>query len=173
MDVIIRAENIADYDQIREINNEAFNQKNEGKLVDLLRQNNRFVKELSLVAEYNNNLLGHILFFPVNIIQGNKIFETLSLAPMSVLPNFQSKGIGGKLVRAGLDVARKMKYKSVFVLGHSKYYPKFGFEKASRWGISCPYEVPDEVFMAIELVPGALDGIKGIIQYPVEFDEVG
>ena len=172
MKLNIRGETKNDYENITCVNDLAFGQRNEAKLVELLRQNTKFIQELSIVAIHGQQIAGHILFFPVNIIHETIIYESLSLGPMSVIPEFQKQGIGGKLIIHGLNVARELGFKSVIVLGHSNYYPKFGFKKASYWEIRCPFEVPDEVFMAIELKEGGLDRIKGMVEYPVEFDEV-
>ena len=103
---------------------------------------------------------------------GNARFETLALAPLAVAPAYQKKGIGGRLIGQGLAAAKELGFSSVIVLGHSGYYPRFGFQKASKWGIKCPFEVPDEVFMALELTPRALSGHAGTVQYPSEFYEV-
>lgn len=150
----------------------AFEQTNEGVLVEKLRLNPSFIKELSLVAELEGKVIGHILFFTIWIYNGNTKNQSLSLAPMSVLPEFQNQGVGGKLVSAGLKTAKKLGFKSVIVLGHPAYYPRFGFSLASKWDIKAPFDVPDEAFMAIELVEGKLDGISGIVEYPKEFEEV-
>ena len=88
---------------------------------------------------------------------------------MAVLPKFQKKGIGGSLIIEGLKKAKELGYKSVIVLGHKEYYPKFGFKKASKWGIVCPFEVPDEYFMAIELTAETLSEKTGTVVYPQEF----
>jgi predicted N-acetyltransferase YhbS len=108
------------------------------------------------------------LFSKIKII-GVKEYESLALAPMAVLPKYQKQGIGAKLIKEGLKKAKKIGFDSVFVLGHKDYYPRFGFEKASRWNIKCPFKVPDEAFMAIELSVGALKERSGIVEYPKEF----
>lgn len=91
---------------------------------------------------------------------------------MAVSADFQKQGIGGQLIREGLKRAAALGFGSVIVLGHEHYYPKFGFEPASKWGIKAPFDVPDEVFMAIEIIPNALGNISGTVQYPKEFDSV-
>jgi predicted N-acetyltransferase YhbS len=88
---------------------------------------------------------------------------------MSVLPEFQNKGIGGKLIKEGLKVAEQLGFTSVIVLGHPEYYPKFGFEKASTWSIKPPFDAPDDAFMAIELVENALIDASGMLEYPQEY----
>ncbi|MFN8671740.1 MAG: N-acetyltransferase [Candidatus Sericytochromatia bacterium] len=170
MNILIRKENINDFIGISEVNTQAFKQENEAKLVNLLRSSINFIPELSLVAILNDKLIGHILFTKIKIINEKKQgFESLALAPMSVLPEFQNKGIGSKLVKEGLNQSKNLGYKSVIVLGHSEYYPKFGFKKASNWNIKCPFNVPDSSYMAIELIDKGLDNISGIVEYSKEF----
>ena len=126
-----------------------------------------------LSPHMKEKIIGHILFTKLKILnEAGEEYISLSLAPMAVLPSYQNLGIGSELVKSGLEKAAKLGHKSVIVLGHDKYYPRFGFEPASKWKITCPFEVPDEVFMAIELVPGALKNVSGEVHYPKEFDEV-
>jgi putative acetyltransferase len=93
----------------------------------------------------------------------------MGLAPMAVLPAHQRRGVGSSLVRAGLDVCRHRGVDAVVVLGHAAFYPRFGFQPASRFGIRSEYDVPDDVFMAIELRPGALAGPAGLVRYHAAF----
>ena len=172
MDLIIRQENSADYTSIKSVNDLAFGQASEGVLVEKLRKNSKFIEGLSLVAELGEKIVGHILFFPIWIIDGKVKHQSLALAPMSVLPTHQNKGIGGNLIVEGLKVAQTYGFKSVIVLGHDAYYPKFGFLSASKWGIKAPFDVPDNVFMAQELIGNGLEGISGTVEYPREFDAV-
>jgi len=172
MNIKIRSEVAGDYDAITSINEEAFKQKQEGNLIINLRKRSEFLPDLSLVAEINNKPVGHILFSPVSIISGDKSFGTLSLAPMAVLPEFQKMGVGGALIMHGLKKAQSLGYKSVVVLGHPDYYPRFGFRRASQWKIRATFDAPDEALMAIELEPGSLNFGGGIIEYPKEFSDV-
>ena len=170
--VIIRPETPKDYSQITKVNNLAFNQPNEGLMISALRKNNKFIQEFSLVAEIDSKVVGHILLFPLNIISSENSYEVLSLAPMAVLPEHQQKGIGKNLVIEGLKKAKELGYKAVIVLGHPTYYPKFGFDPASKWNIKPPiYDVQDESSMAIELEEGFLKDKAGIIEYPAEYYE--
>jgi putative acetyltransferase len=172
MDINIRHETTNDYLKIRNVNDLAFEQPNEGLLIDKLRLNPNFINKLSIVAEFNGRVIGHILFFPIKIRGVFKTYDSLALAPMAVLPDFQNKGIGGQLITKGLEVAKELGFKSVIVLGHKDYYPKFGFAPASRWKIKAPFDLPDGVFMAIALVPDGLKNVSGMVEYPKEFDEV-
>ena len=145
----------------------------EGKLVENLRKNPKFIPELSLVAEVGGKIAGHILFFPVIIKPAaGKEKETIALAPVAVLPEFQKQGIGSELIREGFKTCPQLGYDSIIVLGHPEYYPKFGFEPTRKWGIKDPFGAPAEAFMALEFKKGALEGASGIVEYPKEFLEV-
>ena len=169
--IIVRQETPADYSSIRRINEQAFGQLDEAFLVEKLRKNPAFNPSLSLVAVKNNIVVGHVLFFPVKIISPlGKEVESLALAPLAVFPEFQKQGIGKALVNEGLRIARRSAFRSVFVLGHPNYYKAFGFIKASSYEINCPCKCPEGAFTAQELFEGALNGIKGTIQYPKEFN---
>ena len=126
---------------------------------------------MSLVAVRDDLIVGHILFTPVTIESEGRELAALGLAPMAVLPEQQRQGIGSLLVNVGLNRCRKEGLACVVVLGHPEYYPRFGFVPASHYGIKCEYDVPDEVFMAIELEDGALDGRSGTARYQPEFNE--
>lgn len=138
-------------------------------LVARLRKSEAFVPELSLVAELDEQIAGHIMFTKLQIRNGEKSYESLAMAPVSVLPQYQNKGIGSTLIVEGLKLAEELGFKSVIVLGHSEYYPRFGFKPASIWGIKAPFEVPDKNFMALELEDGSLNGVSGVVVYPKEF----
>jgi putative acetyltransferase len=167
--IYIRKETPADYDDIRYVNRRAFGQEAEGRLVDELRNKNMSV--LSQVAVEDDTVIGHIMFSPVTVKSDSNTFEAIALAPMSVLPEYQRKGIGSQLVTAGLEECRRMGYEVVFVLGHSEYYPRFGFVPARGKGINCEFEVPDDAWMVLELKPDTLAGRTGTVIYQPEFRE--
>ncbi|MCH7408927.1 N-acetyltransferase [Belliella sp. DSM 111904] len=169
----IRQETKNDFNAVFEVNKLAFGQDSEANLVELLRQSEAFIPQLSLVATLGNKIVGHILFTKIQIINDDKSeTDSLALAPMAVRPEFQNKGIGGQLIKHGLDKARELQHKSVIVLGHEHYYPKFGFIPAEKYYIKSPYEVPTNVFMALELVTDGLKNTNGLVKYPQEFDTV-
>jgi putative acetyltransferase len=165
----IRPEQAADIGAVRAVNRAAFETDAEADLVDALREQAKTI--VSLVADDASSIVGHILFTPVTL-SGHAALRIMGLAPMAVLPAVQRRGIGSALVRAGLEQCAQLGCCAVIVLGHSKYYPRFGFTPASRFGITSEYDVPDEVFMALELEPGALRERSGTIRYHAAFANV-
>ncbi|EWG12832.1 GNAT family N-acetyltransferase [Cytobacillus firmus] len=177
MDILIRQELPADYDSTEEMvkaafSNEEYSNKKEHFLVKRLRNSDAFIPELSLVAlNPAKEVVGHILLSKIKILDGEKAADSLALAPVSVRPGYQGKGIGSQLIRTALNKAKEAGNHSVIVLGHKDYYPKFGFKPASLWNIHAPFEVPDEVFMALELTENALENTAGEVQYSKAFSE--
>ncbi|MFE7064322.1 GNAT family N-acetyltransferase [Sutcliffiella sp. NPDC057660] len=175
MNIMVRQEIPSDYPSTERVIQKAFanvevSDKTEHDMVARLRRSEAFVPELSLVAE-DEEIVGHILLTKVKIKKEEYSTESLALAPVSVLPEYQNKGVGTRLMSEALKVAKESGFQSVIVLGHPAYYPKFGFKPASLWGIKAPFEVPDEVFMALELKENALDGVSGVVEYPRAFFE--
>ena len=169
INLTIRPESKRDYLQIKQINDLAFNQENEGIMIENLRSKPEFIPELSLIAKLENEIVGHILFLPLKIKNNNSEFTTLSLAPMAVKSEYQKMGIGGKLMKKGFEVSKELGFTSIIVLGYPEYYPKFGFKPAINWGIKPPIDVPSEVFMAIELEKDALKDVSGTVEFPLEY----
>jgi predicted N-acetyltransferase YhbS len=171
----IRQETPEDYTWVIELTEKAFetmefSDGKEGQLVDNLRKAPTFIEKLSLVAELNGQVIGHILFSPMQIKNEQESFESLVLGPVSVLPEFQKMGIGGQLILAGHQKARELGFQSVILIGHPEYYPRFGYKPASGWGIKTHYELPsDDVFMAVELTEDALKNVSGMVIFPPEF----
>jgi putative acetyltransferase len=173
MQITIRPERPEEINTIHELYLSAFANDTEANLVDLLRRSDAFIPELSLVAEVSGNIAGHILFSKVTIEGNNgKSADSLALAPMAVSPRYQKKGIGSKMVHYGLQKAKELGYKSVIVVGHEHYYPRFGFAPAGQWHIGCPFDVPANVFMALELEKGSLANAAGVVKYDKAFYEV-
>jgi predicted N-acetyltransferase YhbS len=171
MDVIIRKETRNEYNTIQNLVIKAFNGNSESKLIEKLRNKPDFIPELALVAEFNSIIVGYILFYPVKIIDNIQEFKTLALAPMCVLPGYQNKRIGSKLINEGCRIAFESGFESVVVLGNPKYYSKFGFKKASEFNIAPPSDDWISAFFIKELKVNSLNGIKGIVEYPQEYFE--
>ncbi len=167
--VTVRPETPDDVEGIRRINTAAFETTAQARLIDLLRIRGKLV--VSLVAESGDELVGHIAFSLVSMASCPER-RGVALDPMAVLPAMQKRGIGSALVRAGLDRCRDLGYDYAVVVGHPEYYPRFGFVPADRFGLSCTWPVPEDVFMALELRPDALAGAGGLVTYEAEFDEV-
>lgn len=140
-------------------------------LVKRLRKSINFIPELSLVAILEKQVVGYILLTKANIRSGNKIYETLALAPLAVLPDKQAQGIGSELMEYAHQKALELGYHSIVLIGHQDYYPKFGYQQAHKYGISFPFDVPKINCFAVELKKGGLDGVQGEVVYAQEFFE--
>jgi len=165
----IRAEKERDRDTVHTVNMAAFETPSETYLVEALRQQAQPV--VSLVAEENGEIVGHIMFSPISLSDHPNL-KVMGLAPVAVAPAHQRKGIGSALVRAGLDQCRQLDFVAVVVLGHPEYYARFGFSPSSQFGIDSEYDVPEEVFMAMELQPEALSRKTGTVRYHPAFSNV-
>ena len=152
---------------IRELNKLAFGQDQEGNIVDALRSNG--AASLSLVATLNGQVVGHIMYSPASVGGG---VTGAALGPMAVLPAHQRQGIGRILVEAGNRKLKDTGYPFIIVVGHAKYYPRFGFESAASHGITCEWEVPNDVFMLLVLDQAQMRGVSGLAKYRPEFSTV-
>lgn len=162
----IRDETDQDRPAVREIVSAEFDTGGEVQLVDALRTEAEPL--ISLVAEDDGVVVGHVMFSPVTIDE-HPDAKLMGLAPLAVLYDYQRRGIGSALVNAGLERCRTLGVLGVVVVGHPDYYPRFGFGPASRFGLKCEYDVPENAFLALELVPGALAGKAGIVRYHAAF----
>ena len=164
--MLVRPETEDDRDAVRAVNVAAFDTPLEADLVDALRREATPI--VSLVAEEEGAIVGHIMFSPVSL-EGHLDLQLMGLAPMAVSPSHQRRGIGSQLVSAGLEHCRNLDCAVVVVVGHPTYYPRFGFAPASEFEMRCDYDVPPEVFMALEIEPGALRETSGTIRFHPAF----
>lgn len=174
--ITIRQEKSADYPAVFSLIKDAFatlavSDHIEHFLVERLRKSDAFIPELSLVAERNNEIIGHILLTKIQIKNDQQSVEALTLAPVAVKPGFQKQGIGSMLIHEAHDIAKRLGFQSVVLLGHPTYYPRFGYERCSKHGIALPFEANDASAMIKELVEDGLKGVQGTVVYAKEFFE--
>ena len=174
INIEVRQEMQEDYESVYEVVKKAFltaehTNFDEQNLVVRLRKSAAFIPELSLVAVMDNKIVGHILFTKIQIKNGTDEVESLVLAPLSVLPEMQGKGIGTQMIVEGHKIAHGLGYGSVILVGHPAYYPRFDYVPASRCGITAPFDVPEEAFMVCEITVNGLHGVAGVVQFPEEF----
>jgi putative acetyltransferase len=167
MTIHIREEQPADRVAIFDVVQRAFAQDAEARLVDRLRDGG-YVR-LSLVAEIDGQIVGHILYSDLPIVGPSGTTPALALAPMAVVPEHQSQGIGSALIRKSLQLCQEHGHKIVVLLGHQHYYPRFGFSPELAKPLESPYA--GDSFMALELVPSALTGVQGRVEYAFPFAE--
>ena len=165
--IVVRPEQPGDEAGIRRVNDQAFGQRDESQIVDAVRAAGGF--PISLVAVHGSTIVGHILFTPVSIESNGLRPRASGLGPMAVSPDVQRQGIGSRLVESGLQECRRLGYQVVVVIGHPQYYPRFGFRPGRTFGLRSEFDVPDEVFMVLELTPGALGDAGGVVRYLPEF----
>lgn len=164
----VRSEGPLDAAAVREVNEQAFGSPVEARIVESLRAASDCI---SLVATRNGRVIGHILFTPVSL-DPPVGFRVAGLGPMAVRPEDQRAGVGGQLIRAGLEACRQRGYAAVVVVGHPAYYPRFGFEPAHTRGLTLrDFDVPEDVFMVVELEAGVRERLKGAVRYSSEFAE--
>lgn len=167
--MIIRREKAADQGVIYSLVRSAFAgaehaDGTEQDLVNALRRGEAYIPELSLAAEMDGRIVGHIMFTKA------KVGDTtvLALAPLSVLPECQRRGIGTALIREGHKIAGELGYGYSIVLGSEAYYPRLGYLPADTFGLKAPFDVPRENFMACRLL-GSAPAIHGTVRYAKEF----
>lgn len=166
----IRSTRPEDINGIRAVHLAAFETDAEARLVEALHAH--VTRLVSLVAHDGRTVVGHALFTPVTL-DSDIDLSLAGLAPLAVVPGHQRRGVGAALIREGLAECRRMEFVAAVVLGHPSYYPRFGFAPASRFGIRCEYDVPDDAFMALELRTGSLAGRSGVVCYHSVFAAVG
>ncbi|HVJ86775.1 MAG TPA: N-acetyltransferase [Caulifigura sp.] len=155
---------------IDEIVAAAFGQRGEADLVKSLRNNGGLL--FSGVARLDGDVVAHIAYSPVSIGGLTSDPPALALAPVAVSPTHQRKDYGSSLIRWSLEQLAGRGFPAVIVLGEPGFYSRFGFQPAATWDITCPYDVPGEYFMGLELAVGTLVGQSGVLGYRPEFANV-
>ncbi len=168
--MIIRRETENDFDRIYDLVKVAFQtaKVSNGKEQDFateLRNSGNYIPELALVAEEEGKLIGHIMLTKAYITTADGKFEALLIAPISVLLEYRNRGVGSELINESFRLAKKLGYTVVVLVGDPAYYHRFGFRPAVTFGIKHIPEIPDENVIACELVPDALNGFSGIIDF--------
>ena len=163
--VRIRSESKVDRQAIRAVTEAAFGRPEEADLIERLRAERAVL--VSLVALMGQRLIGHVLFSRMLIESAHGAVPAVALAPVAVLPEVQRQGVGGALIRGGLERLRARDERIVIVVGHPAYYPRFGFAASAARALVHPF--PPDAFMALELAPGALDNLKGTVNYAKAF----
>ncbi len=177
MKITIRQEHSKDHKKVSEIieaafKNEAYSDQQEQHLVEKLRKSKAFFPELSLVAEIEKKVVGYILLTKIKIKNKTETIESLALAPVCVTPEFQKRGIGKSLILEVHKIAKRLGFKSIVLVGHENYYPQFGYELTSKYGITLPFEAPEKNCMVISLTENGLQNVHGIVEYSKEFFEI-
>lgn len=172
LSLALRPATADDNPSIRTVLTEAFGSPNEADLVEGIRGSANFIPALSLVAKLNREIVGYVLFSAVVVETPTGTQPALALAPLAVRPGYQNQGIGTQLVKSGLAKSQELGYTLVAVVGHPQYYARFGFQPASLLSLKSSLPLPDEVFMVLELHPGALPEAGGTLRYPAYFEAV-
>lgn len=164
--ITLRAEEPADHHAVESLTREAFWGSegpgcNEHVLVHRLRASDGFVPELAWVAEADGVVVGHVVYSKARVVGAGRVWDVLTFGPLSVLPEHQSSGVGSALMRHTLAEAARPGHRAVVVYGHPDYYPRFGFRRCADVGITAPGGATFDALMALELVEGALDGVRG------------
>jgi len=168
--MVIRHESEEDIAAIRELHEQAFEQSLEADIVDALRKNCKEI--LSLVAEHDHKIIGHVLFSPAEIEGPHGVLKGMALAPMAVVPDMRRKGIGTRLVKHGMVQLMRAACPFIIVIGRPDYYRHFDFEPASTFGIKCQWEsIPDEAFMIMWIDKTKIQGVSGAARFREEFNE--
>jgi predicted N-acetyltransferase YhbS len=167
MEIIIRKTDKINYYQTENLTREAFwnlyrSGCDEHLVLHQLRESNSYVEELDLIAIYEGEIIGHVISTKAHVIDTeNKEHEVLCVGPIAILPEFQNKGIGTKLLDFSISVAGKLGYTGMILFGNPDYYHRFGFRNAQEFGITTKEGLNFEPFMVLELQEIGIEKING------------
>lgn len=176
MKITIRQEQAKDYSTVFQVNKDAFatmeySNQTEHFLVEKLRKTTAYIPELALVAELDGKIVGYIILTKIKIDNGEQLFDALTLGPVAVIPKLHKQGIGSQLIKEVHKRAKALGHKVIVLLGHKDYYPRFGYEMISKYGIQLPFKSAPENCMVLGLTADALDGVSGMVIYSKPFLE--
>jgi predicted N-acetyltransferase YhbS len=175
MEIKLRQENPSDYVEVAKAIIDAYedvpySNHKEQNMVARLRESDAFIPQLSILAHDENGIIaGHVLLTKISIKNDNAIYEALALAPLSVRPAYQNKGVGTQLVLESHRVAKSMGYNFIVILGIPDYYPKFGYQLISKYNIKLPIKIGDANALVIALNEEYSEITGGTVIYPNEF----
>ncbi|MDX6408199.1 MAG: putative acetyltransferase [Gaiellaceae bacterium] len=164
--MIVRPETAADRDGIRKVNDEAFGEPIEAKLVDAIRESDRYVPELSLVAVSEGHIVGHVISSYVDVNPGAR--RVLQVGPLAVLPSHQRRGIGSALMEETIRIADARDEPLLLIEGNPKYYERFGFGRADSVGVEPPPEAHGPQYFMIRALGSYDPALRGQAIYPPE-----
>jgi len=167
----VRPETHDDIKAIDVVNLSAFQGEVEAKFVTAMRKTPDFKPEMSLVAEFNGRIVGHVLMSRVTLRKDTGEVSVLVLGPMSVVPSQSHRGIGTELIKAAIEKARTLHFGAIVVIGHPEYYRRSGFENAGKWNLHFSMQVDKDAVTAMELIKGTLEG-GGKITLPPHFSDI-
>jgi len=181
MEIELRLEEEKDHRIVEEVTREAFWNVHipgcdEHLLIKNLRKTEEFVKDLDFVAVYENTIIGNIVYVETKITSSEKESVVLTFGPISVLPKYQNKGIGTRLIEYTKKLAREMGYKAIVIYGDPEYYKRFGLIESIEYNIKNEEGKYPEALLVLELYPNSLNGINGIYEegkiYDINEDEL-
>ena len=170
-DIQVRPETSDDISAIDVVNLSAFQGEAEAKFVTNMRKSANFKPEMSLVAEFNGRIVGHVLLTRVTLRKDSGEVSILLLGPMSVVPSQSHRGIGTALIKAAVDKTKELHFGAVIVIGHPDYYKRSGFEAGSKWSLRFSINILEDAVTAMELDKGVLEG-GGEVVLPPDFSGV-
>ncbi len=165
-DVLLRSEEEKDYNSVENLTREAFWNIykpgcDEHLLIHNMRKAKEFIKDLDYVAVFNNEIIGNIVYAKAKVIDINKEYDVITFGPVSVLPMYQKKGIGKKLIEHTIPKSKEMGFNAIIIYGNPKYYERFGFKNSKEYKITDMEGNYNDALMALELYPKSLENING------------
>jgi predicted N-acetyltransferase YhbS len=167
MDILLRLEEEKDYRIVEELTREAFWNFyvpgcNEHLLIHNLRNTKEYINSLDFVAVYNNRIVGSIIYVEAKILNDTKEYTILTFGPISVLPEYQNRGIGSTLINHTIEISKKLGYRAIIIYGYPEYYKRFGFIQSNNYNITNKDKKYPAALLVLELYQNALSGIEGI-----------